>query len=137
MPGGSVQFPLPNGTQIVVQSFANAEWVQRVTITLNGQPPIVFTGRGYYDTPIGSQVLNTPGGQGGVPTTVAVEHSQDGGQTWQPSQVEMGDCVIQYYQLIAVASEDAGDNTWDDATTYFTWTVPPSSEEVAPGVSSS
>lgn len=125
MPTGSVQVTLPNATQIVVQSFANAAYLQRVTITLSGQQPIVFTGTGYYDTPIGTQVINTPSGQGGVATTVAVDHSQDGGQSWQPSQVDWDDCVIQYYQLIAVASEDSGDNTWNDATTYFTWTQPP------------
>ena len=125
MPTGSVQITLPNATQIVVQSFANAANSQRVTITLSGQQPIVFAGNGYYDTPIGTRIISTPAGQGGVATTVAADHSQDGGQTWQPSQVDWEDCVIQYYQLIAVASEDASDNTWDDATTYFTWTVPP------------
>ena len=132
MPGPSVQITLPNATQVVVQSFANAAYMQRVTITVSGQPPIVFTGSGYYDTPIGSRAIATPAGAGGVATTIAVDHSQDGGRTWQPSQVDWDDCVIQYYQLIVVASEDASNNTWDDATTYFSWTVPPTQPQSHP-----
>ena len=123
---GSVQVQLPNGTTLVLQAFANAAYVQRVTVTVPGQQPYVFSGSGFYDTLIGSATFTTAPGSGGVVATVAVDHSSDGGQTWQPSLVDTNTCVIQYYQLVAVASDDSGGTTWDDATTYFSWTVPPS-----------
>lgn len=125
MPGPSVQITLPNATQVIVQSFANAAYVQRVTIAPTGMATVVFSGSGFYDTPIGKQTIATPSGSSGVPTTVAVEHSADGGRTWQPSQVDFDDCLIRYWQMFVVASEDATDSTWDDATTYFSWSIAP------------
>lgn len=122
----SVQLVLPEATEVVVQSFVNAAYTQRVIILVADNPvPHVFTGSGWYDTLIGSVVLDTPAWEGGVPTTVAVEHSADGGKSWQPSQVDWNDCLFKYYQLFVVASEDADNNTWDDATTYFSWTTAP------------
>jgi hypothetical protein len=127
MPGNSVTVLLPYSTAVVAQSFANAAYVQRVTIQPQGGSPIVFSGSGFYDTPIGQQTLNTPSGTGsGFPVVVTVDHSSDGGQTWQPSQVDWVDCQVMYFALSTVVSEDATDNTWDDATTYFSWTEPPS-----------
>jgi hypothetical protein len=116
-----VQFTLPNATQVAIQSFANASYAQRVTIAIDGQSPIVFSGNGFYDTPIGERVVTTPAGQGGVAVTVTVEHSTNGGATWQPSEVDWNDCLIRYSRFFVVASEDAANNTWDDATTYFSW----------------
>lgn len=128
MPGSSVTILLPYSTAVVVQSFTNAAYMQRVTIQPQGGQPIVFTGTGYYDTPIGQQTINTPAGSGsGYPVVVNVDHSQDGGASWQPSQVDWVDCQVMYYALATVVSEDAMNNTWDDATTYFTWTEPPPS----------
>lgn len=122
---GSVQITLPPSTQVVVQSFVNASYRERVTITVPGESPTVWEGTGFYDTPIGSKTIATGAEAPGVVVTVAVDHSTDGGSTWAPSQVEQNDCLIQYYHLVVVASEDSGDETWDDATTYFSWTAAP------------
>ena len=97
MPGTSVTVLLPYQSAVVVQSFVNAAWAQRVTIAPQGGSPIVFSGSGYYDTPIGQQTINTPAGtDSGYPVAVNVDHSQDGGQTWQPSTVDWVDCQVMY-----------------------------------------
>lgn len=135
MPGSSVSFFLPFGTQIMVQAFCNASWQERATITPSNGTPVVLSGSGFYDTPMGAFALTTaasgPAPQGD-PVTVTIEHSSDGGATWQPSQVDVGPCQIMYYNMYIVASEDSGDDTWDDATVYFTWTaMPPSAPSKA------
>lgn len=128
MPGPSVTFYLPYSTTVIVQAFVNAAWQERFTITPPGGAPIVFSGSGFYDTPVGTTSFTTPASgpsPDGAPVTVAIDHSADGGATWQPSQVDYSSCEIMYYNLTVVASEDAGDDTWDDATVYFSWTQVP------------
>jgi hypothetical protein len=129
---GSVTLTLPFSTTVVIQSFANAANMQRVTIQPESGQSLVFTGSGYYDTPIGQTTFRTPSSgrsPRGFGMTVSVDHSTNGGATWQPSQVAWVPCVVMYYNVYTVASEDSTDDTWDDATTYFTWTVPPPAGE--------
>ncbi len=127
MPGSSVTIYLPFSTTVIIQSFVNAAYRQRVTIQPQGSPPIIFSGNGYYDTPIGKTTLTTPDGLGkGFPVVVTVENSQDNGSNWESSQVDSIDCHVMYYALAIVVSEDSTNNTWNDATTYFSWTDPPS-----------
>jgi hypothetical protein len=127
MAGSSVTVYLPFSTTVTIQSFVNAAYRQRVKIQPQGRPPIVFAGSGYEDTPIGKKTIRTPDGFGkGFPVVVTVEHSQNNGLSWQPSQVDAIDSHVMYYALAIVVSEDSTNNTWDDATTYFSWTDPPS-----------
>ncbi len=129
MPGSSTTIYLPYATTVNVQAFVNAAWQERFTITPPSGTPIVFTGSGFYDTPVGQTRMTTPTtgtSPLGAPVTVAVEHSSDGGRTWQPSQVDSATCRVMFYSMCIVASEDSGDDTWDDATVYFTWTSLPS-----------
>jgi Fucose-binding lectin II (PA-IIL) len=116
-----VTIPLPPQTTVVVQCYANAAYTQRITITPHGQDPLVYQGTGFYDTPIGSGEIYVSQDQEGY-ATVVIENSQDGGQTWSPSEVDVNDCEVSFYNLIVVASEDSSDNTWDDATAYFSYT---------------
>jgi hypothetical protein len=125
MPDGTVTITLPASTTLIVQSFVNAAWQQRITITPEQGEPIIFSGSGYYDTPIGHAVMTTQPGTASK-VIVTVDHSSDGGKSWQPSRVDSVFCKVMYYAMIVVVSEDAGDKTWDDATTYFSWTrLPP------------
>jgi hypothetical protein len=124
---GSVTFYLPLATSMTVQSFANAAYAQRVTITPETGPVMVFQGSGYYDTPIGQTLLATPSSGSspeGFRVTVNVDHSSDG-VNWQPSDVDWMTIIVKYTSIYFVVSEDSADDTWDDATTYFTWTTPP------------
>ncbi len=125
----SVTLYLPLSTSIVLQSFANAAWVQRVSIRPEAViSPITFQGQGYYDTPIGQTTFTTPASSPnpkGFAVTVSVDHSRNGGQTWEPSVVDWAPCQVMYYNLYTVASEDATNNTWDDCTTYFSWSTAP------------
>lgn len=128
MSGPSTTFYLPYGTSVTLQAFVNAAWQQRFTITPPSGAPIVFTGSGYYDTPAGTATIVTPPSgpsPDGAPVTVAIDHSSDGGASWRASQVDASICKVMYYNLIVVASEDAGDDTWDDATACFSWTSVP------------
>jgi hypothetical protein len=125
----SVTIYLPLSTTIVLQSFANAAWVQRVSIRPEAVvPPITFQGQGYYDTPIGQTTFTTPASSHnprGFAVTVSVDHSRNGGQTWEASVVDWAPCQVMYYNLSTVASEDATNTTWDDCTTYFSWSTAP------------
>lgn len=126
MAATSVTIELPCSARIVVQSFANAAYPQRVTVEPKGMAAKVLQGQGLHDTPIGSFEFKTPpGDEDSFPVTVSVAHSRDGGQTWQPSAVAWMNCLVKGYGLATVVSEDAGDDTWDDATTYFNWIQPP------------
>ncbi len=121
---------LTPSTNVVIQSFANSEKTQRVTITPERGSPIVFQGQGMFDTPIGSNTFAVPTNPAsprlGFKMTINVDHSTDNGATWQPSKVKKVPCVIRYYHLQTIASEDGADDKWDEATTYFTWTTAPS-----------
>ena len=125
----SVTLYLPLSTTVVLQSFANAAWVQRVSIRPEAAiSPITFQGQGYYDTPIGQTSFTTPASSQnpkGFAVTVSVDHSRNGGQTWEASVVDWAPCQVMYYNLYTVASEDATNNTWDDCTTYFSWSTAP------------
>lgn len=120
---------LTPSTRVVIQSFANSEKMQRVTITPESGTPIVFQGQGMFDTSIGTNVFSVPAHSEsprlGFKMTVNVDHSTDNGATWQASKVKKVPCVIRYYHLQTVASEDGTDDKWDEATTYFTWTTAP------------
>jgi len=131
MPGPNTTIYLPYATRVDVHAFTNAAWTQRFTITPSSGAPTVITGSGYFDTLAGSTVINTPqsgSSPQGVAITIAIDHSRDGGITWQASQVDANACQIMYYGLTIVASEDSGDDTWDDATVYFSWTKVPSQD---------
>lgn len=125
----SVTLYLPLSTTIVLQSFANAAWMQRVSIRPEAVlPPVTFQGQGYYDTPIGQTTFTTPASSQnprGFAVTVSVDHSRNGGQTWEASVVDWAPCQVMYYTLYTVASEDATNHTWDDCTTYFSWSTAP------------
>jgi hypothetical protein len=125
----SVTLYLPLSTTIVLQSFANAAWIQRVSIRSEAViSPITFQGQGYYDTSIGQTSFTTPASSQnskGFALTISVDHSHNGGQTWEASVVDWAPCQVMYYNLYTVASEDATNNTWDDCTTSFSWSTAP------------
>jgi hypothetical protein len=127
MPGSSTTIYLPYATTVKIQAFVNAAWQERFTITPPSGPAIVFAGTGFFDTMVGQTSITTPpkgSSSRGAPVTIVVDHSADGGRTWQPSQVASATCRIMSYGMCVVASEDSGDDTWDDATLYFTWASP-------------
>lgn len=129
----SLTLYLPLSTTVVIQSFVNAAYMQQVIMQPEVGSSIAFLGQGYYDTPIGTTVFVTPDSSQssqGFAITVSVNHSTDGGRSWQPSEVAWTPCEIMYYNLLLVASEDiTTNNTWDDCTTYFTWGTPPTSSQ--------
>lgn len=118
---------LPFNTRIAIRAFTNAAFAQRVTLAPETGDPIVWTGSGEGDTPIGNTSLVTPG-QGrnprGYQVTVTVETNP--GTGWQPSSVGQGGASIMYYTLTMVVSEDYVDQDWNDAVVTFSWWVPPS-----------
>jgi hypothetical protein len=139
MPGRSATIHLPYSSRVLVQAFVNATWAQRFTITPAGSAPIVLTGNGYYDTPAGSAVINTPASGPsplGATVTIAIDHSADAGRTWQASQVDSAPCQLVFSNLIVVASDDSGADTWCAATVYFSWTKMPASSARDPVVKS-
>jgi hypothetical protein len=127
MPGNSVTVTLPWGKTVVVQSYANASFLERVTLQPAGGQPVVFTGTGFYDNPMGQTTIQTPasGTGAGYTVTVTVDHSSNGGASWAPSQAASTVCQLLLSSIVVVASEDGTDNSWDDCTTYFTWGEPP------------
>jgi hypothetical protein len=125
MPGPSATIHLPYASRILVRTFVNAARPQRFTITPTGSHPIVFTGTGDGDTPAGATVIYTPASGPsplGASVSIAIDHSVDEGRSWQASQVDSGGCQIVLNNLIVVASEDAGADSWCAATVYFCWT---------------
>lgn len=128
MPGNTVTVTLPYSRTVVIQAFANARYAQRVSVQPQGDRATVWTGTGFYSTPLGSMMITTPSGSGaGFPVTITIDHSSDGGTTWSGSQVDSVRCEILYYATEIVASEDAGDGTWNDATVYLSWSQAPQS----------
>jgi len=128
MPGPSVTIQLPYASRVLVQAFVNAASIQRFTITPAGRDAIVITGNGYYDTPAGSTIIDTPAGGPsplGASVTIAIEHSADAGRTWQASRVDAVGCQLMYSNLAVIASEDSGGDTWCAATVLFSWTSVP------------
>ena len=124
MPDQGVTVSLPFETTIIIQSFANAFYEQRVTIQPETGDAIVFPGQGLYDVLIGSTYMVTPSHgshSDGYYVTVTVDHSTDHGVNWASSAVDGVSCLVANYAMFVVVSEDADNNTWDDATTYFTW----------------
>jgi hypothetical protein len=139
MPGPSATIQLPYSTRILVQAFVNAAWIQRFTITAAGSAPIVITGNGYYDTQAGTAVIDTlASGPSplGATVTIAIDHSADAGRTWQSSQVDSVPCQFVFNNLIVVASEDSGADTWCAATVYFSWTKVPTDSAREPAIKS-
>jgi hypothetical protein len=128
MPGRSATINLPYSTRVLVQAFVNAAWAQRFTITPAGSTPLVITGNGYFDTPAGSTVIDTPASGPsplGSTVTIAIDHSADEGRTWQASQVDFAPCQLVFNNLVVVASDDSGADTWCAATVYLSWTKVP------------
>jgi Fucose-binding lectin II (PA-IIL) len=124
MPTGEVSLKLPPSSLVSVQGYANSANLQRVTISRDGAQPVVFEGAGHDDTPIGDAAIQAP--PNGELITLTVESSLDGGGTWRASQVDMTECQIMYYALAVIVSEDSSEDTWRSATTYVSWTQPPS-----------
>jgi hypothetical protein len=94
-------------------------------VTAGNGSPLVYTGSGESDTPIGNGVISTAGNGSsprGYQVTVSVESFFNG--SWQPSSVMQGSTSIMYYNLILVVSEDYIDNDWNDAAVTLTWWVP-------------
>ena len=62
MPGPTATIYLPYSSRVLVQAFVNGAWIQRFTIMLPtaSAVPVVITGSGYYDSPAGSTVIDTP-----------------------------------------------------------------------------
>src|SRR5882724_11987135 len=117
---------LPLSTSVYVFVYANAGYLQQVTITPSGQSAQVYQGSGEGMTPIGKFTLQTPSSSPnprGYPVTVAVQ-TQQGGQ-WVPSSTMQGSAGIMYYQEVMVVSEDSVDMDWNDSVTQFCWWVPP------------
>ncbi|HEX5493976.1 MAG TPA: fucose-binding lectin II [Mycobacteriales bacterium] len=118
---------LPFNTTVMIRAFTNASFQQRVTLAPEQGNPIVFTGIGENDTPIGNTSMRTPA-QGtnprGYQVTVTIETNP--GTGWQPSSVGQGGSSIMYYNLTLVVSEDYVDQDWNDAVVTFTWWIPPS-----------
>jgi hypothetical protein len=83
------------------------------------------------ESPAGSdccrRITTPPGSGAGFPVTITIDHSSDGGRTWSGSQVDSVRCEILYHATEIVASEDASDGTWNDATVYLGWSQVPQS----------
>lgn len=122
---------LPFNTRVNIHLFTNAAFTQRITLTPEKGSPLVYTGSGEDDHPIGQTVIQTPASGSnprGYQVTVKVESQQGGG--WKPSSVGQGSCGIMYYSAILVISEDLIDNDWNDGVAMFTWWVPPPQRQV-------
>lgn len=119
----SMTIYLPGSTDIVVQGFTNAAYQQRITITPSAGSPVVFTGAGEGNHPIGTMQFTTPPGPD-VPLVVSIASSQDGGHTWQPSDIYSDSCSVQALQVVVVVSEDLVDEDYNDAVCYVSWPQP-------------
>lgn len=120
---------LPVSTWISVQAYTNAAFTQRVTAPRRSSP-----GSGERNTPMpgGNYGFMTPATSRsplGWTVIVRVESSNSGGQ-YQPSQVMLGSCTVQYFTLSMVVSEDWVDQDWNDAVVQFSWWVPPTARNV-------
>jgi len=124
---------LPLNTYVSVKCFANAAFIQKVTITEENGTVHTAQGSGEHDTPLtdgtfGIQTPATSSSPAGYRITVAVQNQQGG--TWVDSAVMSGGCNVMYYNLKMVVSEDYIDDDWNDAVAIFTWWQPPTSRNV-------
>jgi len=116
----TVTIYLPGSTDVVVQGFTNAAYSQRITITPSNGAPVVFTGAGEANTPIGTTHFTTPSGTD-VPLTVSIAHSKDNGRSWIPSDIYSDRCNVQALQLEVIVSEDLADEDYNDAVCFVSW----------------
>lgn len=112
---------LPYSTDVVVKGFTNAFDQQRITVQLAGSTPVVFQGSGEQNTPIGSTHFTTVASGDNPSVDITIEYSEDGGQSWQPSDIFTDTCSIQAYQLVVVVSEDHVDEDYNDAVCMISW----------------
>lgn len=121
-----VNITVPASTPVRIQAFTDAAYLQQVTITPPaGGNPIVWTGSGENETPIGTVLVTTPSSPSGtVVYGVNVQYSADGGRSWQPSSLLPGGTVIASFNLQVVLSEDHVDQDYNDAVVQFIWWQP-------------
>lgn len=112
---------LPFSTDVVVKGFSNAAFMQRITVTPETGDPIVFVGSGEQNTQIGRANFTTPAGSGDFTVVVAVENSQDGGNSWSRSDIYVSACSVRTYNLAVVVSEDMVDEDYNDAICMISW----------------
>ncbi|EUB97567.1 Fucose-binding lectin II [Rhizobium sp. CF080] len=115
---------LPPSTNVFVTALTNAADLQKVTITVPGASPILWQGTGEGNHQIGSTFVMTPSGSQDVQATVDVQHSANGGNTWQESALLPGGCSIGTMNLQVLLSEDQVDRDYNDAVVQFLWWVP-------------
>ncbi|TNC08156.1 hypothetical protein FF100_30035 [Methylobacterium terricola] len=112
---------LPPSTNVFLAAFTNASDIQRVTITPPGGQAIVWQGSGENNKQIGSTFFQTPSGSQDVSATVDIQHSSDGGRTWQESALLPGGCSVATMNIQVVLSEDQVDRDYNDAVVQFLW----------------
>jgi len=118
----SIQVKLPANTRVFIRAIANAAWLQRVTITPPSGSPIVWKGSGEGNQPFGDIQVTT---SGKIDTyTVNIEHSSDGGNSWNSSSSTSGDTSIASLRAKYILSEDGADSDYNDAVVEFMWWIP-------------
>jgi hypothetical protein len=136
---GNVQFR--GGLRVLVQAFSNALLPQTVTIQPPAGPAAVFTGSGEGNIPMKlvTPGFLTPGALGGGWPSFAVPGAASQLSLYKvttthgaslPSKIEIDQAIYSNPDggsiiMGTVASEDSGDNDYNDSFTIFvTWTAP-------------
>jgi Fucose-binding lectin II (PA-IIL) len=118
---GTVYVPVEPNNTWQINCISNATYPQRVTITLPGAPPAVFTGQGenrQMTTSSGTMCWMVQSNSCSRSATILIENFQGG--RWVPSKVmqpivtDMG--MAKFY---IIKSEDGSDDDWNDATVYI------------------
>jgi hypothetical protein len=117
---GEVTIYVPAVTDVVVKAFANAAYLQRIRLQVPEQEPVVLQGAGEENALIGRSHFTTAAGDD-VEITVTIEHSTDGGSTWQASEMFFETCYVQAYHMAVIVTEDFKDQDYNDAICIISW----------------
>jgi Fucose-binding lectin II (PA-IIL) len=119
---------LPTGTEITVNAFTNASYLQRLAIAVNNFTGVKqWSGTGEGNVPIATNSrFTTPGAPGGtVKAALSIDYSPDNGATWGHSNISPASrCAVHRFNQVIFASEDSLDNDWNDMTVLLSWWSP-------------
>lgn len=116
----SVTILLPPSVDAVVKGFSNASFLQRITVLRPGADPLYLEGKGEANALIGRAYFTTPAGEESE-LEVNIDYSTDDGRTWHPSEVFLGGCAKEAYNLAVIVSDDGVDKVFDDAVCLISW----------------